>query len=213
MERIDLRVGDIRDHVAPALKAIRDGYVICVPGDNGYLLVADAFSEFAVRALHVVRGDELGIAAQVLIHSQATLSGIAREITEDIEKLGEKFWPGPLSLNLRPQRGLTWDLGDNNDLDRFSVRVPESQFLSSLLKESGPLASASASRAGEKAVLLLEDLPDYGQAVALVFDGGELVGGETSTIVQGDSNGVTIIREGAISHTLLAEVAPAISLQ
>lgn len=213
MERINLSEGDIRDHLALALKAIRDGYVICLPGDNGYLLVADAFSEFAVRALHVARGDELGVSAQVLIHSPSTLSGIAREVTEDIEKLVEKFWPGPLSLNLRPQRGLTWDLGDNNDLDRFSVRVPEAQFLSSLLKESGPLASASAARAGEKAVLLAENLPDYGQAIALIFDGGALVGGELSTIIQGDSRGVTIIREGAISHTLLAEVAPAISLK
>lgn len=213
MERIDLHQGDIREHVALALKAIRDGYVICVPGDNGYLLLADAFSEFAVRAMHVVRGDELGVSAQVLIHSPSTLSGIAREVTEDIEKLAEKFWPGPLSLNLRPQRGLTWDLGDNNDLDRFSVRVPQSQFLSSLLKESGPLASSSASHAGGKAALSTEELPDFGQAVALIFDGGALVGSESTTVVQGDSSGVTIIREGAISHTLLSEVAPAISLK
>jgi tRNA threonylcarbamoyl adenosine modification protein (Sua5/YciO/YrdC/YwlC family) len=213
MERIDLSSGDIRGHIALALKAIRDGYVICVPGDNGYLLIADAFSEFAVRALHVVRGDELGVSAQVLIHSPSTLSGIAREVTEDIEKLAEKFWPGPLSLNLRPQRGLTWDLGDNNDLDRFSVRVPQSEFLLSLLKESGPLASASASRAGEKAILSADNLPDYSQEIALICDGGRLLGGEPTTIVQGDSSGMTIIREGAISHTLLAEVAPAISLQ
>ena len=163
--------------------------------------------------MHVVRGDELGISAQVLIHSRSTLSGIAREVTEDIEKLAENFWPGPLSLNLRPQRGLTWDLGDNNDLDRFSVRVPESHFLSSLLRESGPLASASASRAGEKAVLSADELPDFGQGVALIFDGGSLEGDKPTTVVQGDSSGVTIIREGAISHTLLAEVAPAISVK
>ena len=213
MERIDIKSGDLRDHIAHALKAIRDGYVICLPAENGYLLVADAFSEFAVRAMHVARGDELGVSAQVLIHSPSTLSGIAREITEDVEKLAEKFWPGPLSLNLRPQRGLTWDLGDNNDLDRFSVRVPQSEFLSSLLRESGPLASASASRAGEKAILLVDDLPDFGQAVALIFDGGTLLSGEPTTIVQADASEVTIIREGAISHMLLAEVAPAISLK
>jgi tRNA threonylcarbamoyl adenosine modification protein (Sua5/YciO/YrdC/YwlC family) len=213
MERIDIKSGDLRDHIAHALKAIRDGYVICLPAENGYLLVADAFSEFAVRAMHVARGDELGVSAQVLIHSPSTLSGIAREITEDVERLAEKFWPGPLSLNLRPQRGLTWDLGDNNDLDRFSVRVPQSEFLSSLLRESGPLASASASRAGEKAIILVDDLPDFGQAVALIFDGGTLLSGEPTTIVQADASEVTIIREGAISHMLLAEVAPAISLK
>jgi tRNA A37 threonylcarbamoyladenosine synthetase subunit TsaC/SUA5/YrdC len=75
MERINLLEGDIKDHVALAAKGIRDGYVICAPLEHGYVFLADAFSEFAVRAMHVLRGDALGVAAQVLIHSHETITG------------------------------------------------------------------------------------------------------------------------------------------
>lgn len=211
MERINLQEGDSRDHLALALKAIRDGYVICAPGDGGYLLLSDAFSEFAVRSMHVLRGNDLGVAAQVLIHSAATLPGIAREISDEVLALAEKFWPGPLSLNLRPQRGLNWDLGDNNELDRLSVRVPISPFISTLLKESGPLASISAAPVGAPALVRLEDLSHYAESLTHAFDGGELVATAPSTVVEADLQAMTIIREGAISQTLLAEVAPALS--
>jgi tRNA A37 threonylcarbamoyladenosine synthetase subunit TsaC/SUA5/YrdC len=153
MERVNLREGELTDHVALGLKGIRDGYIICAPLENGYVFLADAFSEFAVRAMHVLRGDDLGVKAQVLIHSSATLSGLTRNITDDVRALADAFWPGPLSLNLNPSMGLNWNLGDNNSLDLFSVRAPEASFVSALLKESGPLAVASAARKGMKPAL------------------------------------------------------------
>jgi hypothetical protein len=58
--RVDVKQGEIKNHVAKALKLIRDGYVIVAPAEHGYIYLADAFSHFAVRAMHVLRGDELG---------------------------------------------------------------------------------------------------------------------------------------------------------
>ena len=211
MERIDISGGADTDAIALALKGIRDGYIICAPAEHGYIFLVDAFSEFAVRAMHVLRGDGNGTSAQVMIASGETLPGIARDLSEDVMALTQEFWPGLLSLNLRPSHGLSWDLGDANQLDRFSVRSPRSTFLQSILAGSGPLAVASASRAGEPPMRSLDSLHVREFDLAAIFDAGELDGGPLTTIIEADLTGMTIIRESAISREQLAAVVPALS--
>jgi tRNA threonylcarbamoyl adenosine modification protein (Sua5/YciO/YrdC/YwlC family) len=211
MERVNILEGDIKDHIALGVKGIRDGYVICAPLEHGYVFLADAFSEFAVRAMHVLRGDNLGVAAQVLIHSGETITGLSRDVTPDARSLIDAFWPGYLSLNLRPQMGLRWNLGDNQSLDRFSVRAPQAPFVSALLKETGPLAVASAVRVGQKPALTTDRIFVLESDLAVMFDAGELPAGPATTVVEVDSSAMTIIREGAISRAELAAVVPSLS--
>ncbi len=211
MERINLLEGDIKDHVALAAKGIRDGYVICAPLEHGYVFRADAFSEFAVRAMHVLRGDALGVAAQVLIHSHETITGLSRDVTDDTRALMKEFWPGLISFNLRPSMGIRWNLGDNGSLDRFSVRVPDSEFVRALLKETGPLAIASAARVGQKPALNTDRIFVLESDLAVMCEAGELPAGPATTIVESDSAAMTIIREGAITREQLAAIVPALS--
>ncbi|MEY4291189.1 MAG: hypothetical protein RL130_1131 [Actinomycetota bacterium] len=211
MPRIDLKQGEQKKHVARALKELRDGFVIVAPLEHGYVYLVDAFAHFSVRAMHVLRGDEDGIAAQVLVHNAATVEGIARDIPDDAKALMHEFWPGALSLNLKPVRALTWDLGDNQELDLFSVRAPKSRFVKALLKESGPLAVASAARAGHQPMLKINraDVKDWD--VAVVFDNGQLKSGPKTSVVEVSDSGLRIVREGAISAKDLKAVAPSIS--
>ena len=208
MPRIDLKAGDSKKHVARALKEIRAGYVIVVPLEHGYVYLADAFSQYAVRALHVLRGDEDGVAAQVLAHSADTVSGIARELSADAEKLMKEFWPGLLSLNLRPNIGLNWDLGDDKELDLFSVRVPKATFVRAILKQSGPLAVASAAPAGSGPLLKINRADIKEWDVAAVFDKGPLKAGTQSTVVEVSGSDLRLVRPGAISSEQLLKVVP-----
>jgi tRNA A37 threonylcarbamoyladenosine synthetase subunit TsaC/SUA5/YrdC len=107
--------------------------------------------------------------------------------------------------------GLNWNLGDNNGLDIFSVRAPQAPFVSALLKESGPLAVASAARVGQKPALTTDRIFVLESDLAVMFDGGELPEGPATTVVQSDVDGMTIIREGAISRAQLATVVPALT--
>ena len=211
MERVNLLEGDLKDHVALGAKGIRDGYIICAPLEHGYVFLVDAFSEFAVRAMHVLRGDALGVSAQVLIHSGETITGLSRDVTPDARALMDAFWPGLISFNLRPNMGLRWNLGDNQSLDRFSVRVPSNEFLRLLLKETGPLAASSAARVGQKPALNTDRIFVLESDLAVMCEAGELPAGEATTIIEADSSGMTIIREGAISRSQLAAVVPALS--
>lgn len=212
MARIDISKGYDPQSISSAIKAIRDGYVIVAPLENGYVLLADAFFHDAVRALHVLRGDSLGTAAQVLIPAAKTLEGIAREISEDVKKLSSAFWPGLLSLSVKPQRGLNWDLGDEQKLDQISVRVPSIGFVHSLLQESGPLAVASASVAGSPATIKSAEIKFGENEVALIFDSGDISPTLPSTIVECDVNGLRVRRIGALGADQLTSVVPSISL-
>jgi len=208
--RVDLKKGESKNHIAKALKSIRDGYVIVVPAEHGYIYLADAFSHFAVRAMHVLRGDELGISAQVLCYSAQTVQGITRDVPGDAQLLMDEFWPGLLSLNLAPNRGVNWDLGDDNSLDLISVRVPKSRFLRALLKESGPLAAASAAPAGDAPMRTIDRSAIKGWDVATVFDNGVLKAGQPTTVIEQRNDGLHIVREGAISAAHVRKIAPSV---
>jgi len=211
MAIIDLNSGSQSEHIAKAAAALKDGYVIVVPLENSYALVADAFFHDAVRSLHVLRGDALGVAAQVLISTPAAIDGIAREVSDDARALMEKFWPGLLSLNLKPQRGLNWDLGDGQQLDLFSVRVPSAEFILELAKVHGPIAIASAALVGKPAISDPAELNFTEVEVAAIFSTGQLEPGPASTVVACDGDAPRIVRVGAISADKITAITPAIS--
>jgi tRNA threonylcarbamoyl adenosine modification protein (Sua5/YciO/YrdC/YwlC family) len=205
---IDLKKGEITRHVNKAAKAIADGYIIVIPMENSYAYVCDAFRSDTVRQMHVLRGDPLFTAAQVMVGSVKTTEGIIREVTPEINGLMKKFWPGMLSLNLRPQLGLSWDLGDNNQLDRISVRIPRAKFAKALVTQTGPLAVASASRKGMAPPKSLDDIYVLDSDVALKFDNGNLRKGPSSTVIEADETGVRMLREGAISLAEIQAIVP-----
>jgi len=211
-EIIKLAESEFAAHVALAAKAIREGYVIVVPLEHCYVYLCDAFSHDAVRTMHVMRGDELGIAAQVLISEASRAVGIIRDATEELKKLMNAFWPGLLSITAKPQLALNWDLGDDRNLDRINVRVPAAEFARAIAAEVGPLATASAALAGQPAINTVDDISIDGIQLPFIFDGGTLVKGKPTTIVETTESGLKVGRIGAISQTQLVEVTPDISL-
>jgi tRNA threonylcarbamoyl adenosine modification protein (Sua5/YciO/YrdC/YwlC family) len=211
MARHDILQGEISDHVSVAVSALKDGYVIVAPLENSYALVADAFFHDAVRALHVLRDDALGIAAQVAIANKGSIDGIARSISDDARVLMDNFWPGALSLNLKPQLGLSWDLGDANSLDQLSVRVPSSKFLLEILKKTGPLAIASAATVGASPIRDSADLDFSEVEVAAVFTAGVLSEGAPSTVIDFTGSKPRIVREGSIPRSEITALVSDIS--
>jgi len=207
-EIINLSESDFASQVALAAKAIRDGYVIVVPLEHSYAYLCDAFSHDAVRTMHVMRGDALGIAAQVLISDAARAVGIIRDSSEALQKLTDVFWPGLLSITARPQLALNWDLGDDRNLDRINVRVPAADFARAITAEVGPLATASATLAGQPAINSIDDISIDGTHLALIFDGGTLPNGLPTTIVETTESGLKVGRIGAISQAQLTEITP-----
>jgi tRNA threonylcarbamoyl adenosine modification protein (Sua5/YciO/YrdC/YwlC family) len=206
VERVDITTGDRSEHLARGLKSIRDGYVIVVPLEHGYVYACDAFSHFAVRAMHVLRGDGLGVVAQVIIPNAKTAQGLSRSMRDDVQDITSAFWPGLLSVNVKPQVGLAWDLGDSGRLDQISLRMPQEGFVLELLQKSGPLAIAGITNNALPTLLDVERFENPG--VDVIFDGGHLLAGPRSTVINVSDDGIELIREGAISRESLQKLSP-----
>lgn len=191
-----------------ALELLRDGKVLVAPAENAYVFLSDAFNHTAVKKIHQLRGDGKGVAAQVMVGNIATIEGITAEFTDDARALATKFWPGLLTMQLPPQRGLMWDLGDQRELDQIAIRIPSNRFLRELAEHAGPLAVASASLVGRPPSLSTIFVPALDADIGATFEAGDLKTGLPSTVVSVSTEAITLIRKGAISLTSLRTIAP-----
>jgi tRNA threonylcarbamoyl adenosine modification protein (Sua5/YciO/YrdC/YwlC family) len=196
MQTVDLKKGTIARHVTRAVKAINDGYVIAVPMENAYAYICDAFNHDAVRAMHVLRGDEIGIKAQVLVGNFKMAEGISRNLDKRTIASMKKYWPGKVTFQVLPSALLNWDLGDNNEVDEVAIRVPSATFVKAILAKTGPLATASVAKVGEAPITAAADVPTDG--IELFFSNGKLRKGLPTTVVRTVAGGHTVLREGAV---------------
>ena len=196
-----------------ALVALLQGEVVVVAAEHGYLYICDAFNPTAVNRLHLLRGDAPGTAAQVLIGKVNAVSGLAMDFDSDWQKVVNAFWPGLLTIQLPPQAALNWDLGDGRALSEFAIRVPQRDFLLSILARSGPLAAASASLAGQPPIRDISEVSASPSEVGVQIDEGVLSEGPASTVLRRarDGSGIEASRIGAITLEELQEVVPTIS--
>jgi tRNA threonylcarbamoyl adenosine modification protein (Sua5/YciO/YrdC/YwlC family) len=207
-QRIDLtdQVFDIA--VETALRNINAGEVIVAPSEFGYVYLCDAFKKDAVKALHILRGDADGVVPQVFVKDAKVLTGLVTTVSNEINLLTEKFWPGPLSITFNVQPGLSWNLGDNGRLGKVNIRVPNHKFLLKVLSTTGPLVVAAAALSGKASTLDLAALPINENDIGVIFADGVLVSPGKSTIIDATGTILKIKRSGVINNNQLSEVIP-----
>jgi len=197
--------------VDTAVRYIKSGEVIIAAAEHGYVYLADAFDKDAVKAIHILRGDRTNVVAQVFIGDIKVLTGITARLTQEHDYLLKAFWPGLLSVTMKSQLALSWDLGDERRLGKVNVRLPNRKFLNAILLKTGPLATASVALTGESAILDLTNVSIYESDIGVIFDEGKLESGQLSTWVDISENEITVIRVGDISLEQLRSIVPTIS--
>ena len=213
-ERIGLTqsTGDLfNESVESALRYLRAGEVIIAASEHGYVYLANAFDKDAVNAIQILRGNSAGITLQVFVKDKNMARGVATGFTLQQEGLLDKFWPGLLSVTVKSQPGLTWNLGDDRRLGKVNLRSPKKKFLQAILEQSGPLATSSAALAGKSAVVDSNTLEVYENDIGAIFDESVLQVGPLSTLIEFSENEITLMREGAISLEDLKALVPSIS--
>jgi tRNA threonylcarbamoyl adenosine modification protein (Sua5/YciO/YrdC/YwlC family) len=197
--------------VDTAVRYINSGEVIIAAAEHGYVYLADAFDKDAVKAIHILRGDRTNVVAQVFIGDIKVLTGITARLTQEQDDLLKAFWPGLLSVTMKSQLALSWDLGDERRLGKVNVRLPNRKFLNAILLKTGPLAAASVALTGESAILDLAKVSIYESDIGVIFDEGQLESGQLSTWIDLSENEITVIRVGDISLEQLRSIVPTIS--
>lgn len=180
--------------------------LIVLPTDTVYGIGADAFSAFAVNALLEAKGRGRQSPPPVLIPSLDTLRALADNPPAIAFKLAEKFWPGALTLIVRAQRSLSWDLGETKGT--VALRIPNNDFTLALLKEVGPLAVSSANLTGEPAATNIDEAQKYFEKkVGVYLNGGPTSSNKPSTILDLTEDGfVKVVRVGALSVAQIKKV-------
>jgi tRNA threonylcarbamoyl adenosine modification protein (Sua5/YciO/YrdC/YwlC family) len=194
-----------------AVNALGRGGVIVLPTDTVYGIGADAFNPDAVGALLAAKGRGRQMPPPVLIGNLGALDGLATEIPDDARALAQKFWPGGLTIILRAQPSLAWDLGETHGT--VALRMPDHETALALLSRTGPLAVSSANKHGHPAAFTArEAYVQLGDSVSIYLDGGAVPGGVASTIVDATGTQLRVVREGALTLGQLREVAPVLGI-
>lgn len=181
-----------------AAQAVRDGGLIVLPTDTVYGIGADAFTPDAVQDLLMAKGRGRDVPPPVLVGDPAVLHALAVDVPDSAEDLANAFWPGALTLILRAQPSLTWDLGETRGT--VALRMPDDETALALLRRTGPLAVSSANRHGRPAALSVMDAAtQLGDQVSIYLDGGPARIGTSSTIIDLTVEPPQIVREGALS--------------
>jgi L-threonylcarbamoyladenylate synthase len=200
--------------------AIGRGELVVIPTDTVYGVAADAFTPAAVARLLEAKGRERTSPPPVLIPGIPTLDALANDVPEPVRRLVAEFWPGGLTVIVRAQPSLRWDLGETRGT--VALRMPANPIALELLSETGPLAVSSANRSGRpSAMTAAEAEAMLGDAVAVYLDGGRAGSGylpvdgqvaeTSSTIVDAtglaaDAGVLRIVRAGVISRERIAAV-------
>lgn len=193
--------------------------LVVLPTDTVYGIGCDAFSAKGVQALLAAKGRGPQSPPPVLIANLNTLRALAEDIPDVAMRLAETFWPGALTMILRAQSSLNWDLGETKGT--VALRMPDHKIALALLEEVGPMAVSSANLTGEPAAITCQQAEAYlGESVQVYLDGGNSPKGEASTILDLTSlvdtyiegtlqttGKIRLVREGALSADKIRTIA------
>ena len=184
-----------KKNIEEAAEVIKKGGLVVYPTDTVYGLGCDPFNVNAVRKLIEAKG-ERDKPLPILACRMIDVERIA-ELSERARKLGEKYWPGPLTLVL-PRRSLpdVVTLGSA----AVGVRIPGNPIAMTLLEHSGGLlVGTSANKTGQPpSSTALEAYEQLKDNVDVVLDGGSAKLRVSSTVIDLTGKEVKMLRKGPL---------------
>lgn len=181
--------------VLEALTALRSGKPVVIPTDTVYGVGALPSVAAAIEQVFWAKGRPKEKALPILAAEIGELEGIV-VIDDAVRAVGERFWPGPLTLVLEREPDFVYDLGAGS-APTIAVRVPEHPLTLELLRESGPLAVTSANRSGESEARTVEAArAALGDVIEVFVDGGECHGSPSTIVSLVD--GFEVLRRGSL---------------
>lgn len=198
-------LGTTEKDIELAAQIIKEGGLVAFPTETVYGLGADAMNQEAVSKVYAAKGRPSDNPMIVHIARDVHMFKVTETITDDMRKLMDTFWPGPLTMVVpaKPEvpRVVT------GGLDTVAVRMPDSQPTLDLILESGcPLVGPSANLSGHPSPTSASHVDDdlHGRINAII-QGEDCRVGIESTVVDMTSEVPMILRPGVITKEQLSE--------
>ena len=190
-----------------SLSEIRDGVLegksIIYPTDTVYGLATSMDKIEYLEKIYIIKERSSDMPLIALVDNFDKIDKIAKVTPENkntIEKLTNKFWPGPLTIVLE-KKDLVPDIMTARK-KTIGIRMPNHKLALDIIKfVGGILPTTSANISGEESPTSYEELSEkIKNRVDIIVNGGISPIAIPSTIVEiSKENNITILREGSIS--------------
>ena len=192
--------------ITEAAKILKEGGLVAFPTETVYGLAANAMDDEAVSKVYAAKGRPSDNPMIVHVAKPQDLTLLTDNITDDMKKLAENFWPGPLTMvvQAKPQVSRITTGG----LDTVAVRIPDNETTLKLIETAGmPLAGPSANLSGHPSPTSSNHVYDDLQGrIDAVIQGEICKVGIESTVVDMTSPAPVILRPGIVTAEDLEKV-------
>jgi L-threonylcarbamoyladenylate synthase len=201
------------DTIRDAAAALKAGHLVAFPTETVYGLGADARNADAVERIYQVKGRPADHPLIVHISSINQVEKWAAEAPDYAIALARNLWPGPMTLIFKRSE-IAQDFITGGQ-DTVGLRIPGDALALALIAEfekisDSAIAAPSANRFGHvsptTAQAVSAELSAYLTDDDLILDGGACVVGVESTIIDCTGMNPRVLRPGAITDEIIAEV-------
>lgn len=197
--------------IRAAADVICNGGLVAIPTETVYGLAGSAIIASSAEKIYSAKGRPSDNPLIVHIAFPEDAEKYAYT-TPAYYRLAEKFMPGPLTIIL-PKKDIIPDTVTAG-LQSVAIRCPSNPIAHELIRVSGhPIAAPSANRSGIPSPTCAEHvLEDMDGRIDMILDGGKCEIGLESTVIKLVGNDCVILRPGAITAEMLAEVADNVTI-
>ena len=173
------------------IEILKNGGVGILPTDTIYGLVGSALKAGATERIYKIKGRKTDKPFIILISSVKDIKYFGINVKE-YKKIFNKYWPGPVSIIL-PVIDSRFEYL-HRGTGSIAFRLPKSDFLQRLIKETGPLVAPSANPEGYDPAKKIKEAKEYfGDKIDFYFDAGRIEG-VPSKIIKIENGKEVIIR-------------------
>ncbi|NNC36287.1 MAG: threonylcarbamoyl-AMP synthase [Hyphomonadaceae bacterium] len=183
-----------------AIALLKVGEPVALPTETVYGLAALATDDSAVANIYEIKGRPKTKPLSVVVSSTKAAQAIA-DVSPLALALMMAFWPGPLTLvlPLKPTAGISENaLAGGNTI---GMRCPDIPWMAHFERYGfhAPLVLPSANTSSLPAPTNAKGVDqDIGDKIPVIIDGGDCKTGIESTIIANTSDGVKMLRAGAL---------------
>ncbi|NQU83601.1 MAG: threonylcarbamoyl-AMP synthase [Parcubacteria group bacterium] len=182
--------------ISDVVSLLKKGGVVVCPTETAYGFSCDATNKKAIEKIYIIKGRPKKKAV-LLICADLKMVKKHFEISEEELKLASKYWPGPLSLILKPK---SKKLNYQKD---FGVRIPAHNLCQKISKElDRPISTTSANITDKPTpygVKYIErQFKNKKYQPDLIINEGKLKQVKPSTIIKVIKGKITVLRQGPI---------------
>lgn len=189
-----------------AASLLKNGQVVAFPTETVYGLGANALDEDAINKIFVAKERPADNPLIVHVATKKQLAKLVTHLPTYVEKLIEKFSPGPITYVLKHNGMCAKNV--TAGLSTIAIRIPDHPVAYELIKLSDlPIAAPSANRSGKPSPTLASHVKDdLKNKISALIDSGKTGVGVESTVLDCTGKKPVILRHGGITKEAIETV-------